>query len=338
MPTIKDVAKKAGVSVTAVSFVINDVPVPLSERTKERVWTAVKELGYSPNRAAQSLARRRAETIAILFLQPVSNLFADIPYSQILFGVGSKIAASGLRLLLIPPLESAEGKPLRKKLHKGEADGVIVVGPIRQDDKRVKELESNDLPVILVGNYKVAEKASCIDIDNFSVGYKATDYLAKIGHSSIAFLGGPLYYSYGEERFQGYKKALEENGLPYEEENVFLGDSPMEKGYEATLALLRRKNRPTAIFASTGLMGVGAIRAIRDNGLNLPDDISLITLQEYPSSLMELEPTAIVPPFYRLGLLAAIALFKLINGERQPPIHRRIPVKLKIGTTTKPLS
>lgn len=338
MPTIKDVAKKAGVSVTAVSFVINNVPVPLSERTKERIWAAIKELGYSPNRAAQSLARRRAETIAILFLQPVSNLFADIPYSQILFGVGSKIASSGLRLLLIPPLEVCEDRPLRRKLHKGEADGVIVAGPIRQDDRRIKELEAGDLPVILIGNYKEAKKASCIDIDNFSVGYKAVDYLAKLGHKSIAFLGGPLYYSFGEERFQGYKKALMENSLPYEEENVFIGQATVEEGYRATLQLLERKERPTAIFASTGLMGVGAIRAIRDKGLSLPEDISLITLQEYPSSLMELEPTAVVPPFYRLGLIAAIALFKLINGERQPPLHRRIPVRLKIGHTTKPLA
>jgi len=338
MPTIKDVAKKAGVSVTAVSFVINNVPVPLSERTKERIWQAIRELGYSPNRAAQSLARRRAETIAILFLQPVSNLFADIPYSQILFGVGSKIAESGLRLLLIPPLEVIQDKPFRRKLHKGEADGVIVVGPIRQDDKRIKELEESDLPVILIGNYKEAKKASCIDIDNFSVGYKAVDYLAKIGHKSIAFLGGPLYYSYGEERFQGYKRALAENDLRFDERNVFIGEATVEEGYKATLELLRRKDRPTAIFASTGLMGVGAIRAIRDEGLAMPEDISLITLQEYPSSLMELEPTAIVPPFYRLGLVAAIALFKLINGERQPPINRRIPVKLKIGSTTKPLA
>lgn len=338
MPTIKDVAKKAGVSVTAVSFVINNVPVPLSERTKERIWAAIRELGYSPNRAAQSLARRRAETIAILFLQPVSNLFADIPYSQILFGVGSKIAGSGLRLLLIPPLEVGQEKPFSRKLHKGEADGVIVVGPIRQDDKRIKELDESDLPVILIGNYKDARKASCIDIDNFSVGYKAVDYLAKIGHRSIAFLGGPLYYSYGEERFEGYKKALENNNLSYDDRNIFIGEATVEEGYQATQKLLGREDRPTAIFASTGLMGVGAIRAIKDAGLSMPDDISLVTLQEYPSSLMELEPTAIVPPFHRLGLVAAIALFKLINGERQPPINKSIPVKLRIGATTKPLS
>ncbi len=338
MPTIKDVAKKAGVSVTAVSFVINNVPVPLREQTKERIWAAIKELGYLPNRAAQSLARRRAETIAILFLQPVSNLFSDIPYSQILFGVGSKIAGSGLRLLLIPPLEVSEDKPFGRKLHKGEADGVIVAGPIRQDDKRIKELEASDLPVILIGNYKEAKKMSCIDIDNFSVGYKAVDYLAKIGHKSIAFLGGPIYYSYGEERFQGYKRALSDNDLPYQERNVFLREATVEEGYKATLEILGRKDRPTAIFASTGLMGVGAIRAIREKGLAVPDDISLITLQEYPSSWMELQPTAIIPPFSRLGLVAAIALLTLIKGERKPPLNKRIPVRLKIGTTTKPLS
>ncbi|MBC7328363.1 LacI family DNA-binding transcriptional regulator [bacterium] len=338
MPTIKDVAKKAGVSVTAVSFVINNVPVPLSEKTKERIWAAIRELGYSPNRAAQSLARRRAETIAILFLQPVSNIFADIPYSQILFGVGSKLAQSGLRLLLIPPIESNEETPLRRKLHKGEADGVIVVGPIRQNDKRIKELDNSDLPVILIGNYKDAKKASCIDIDNFAVGYKAADYLISIGHKSIAFLGGPLYYSYGQERFLGYKKALEENNLPFDEENVHIAPATVEEGYNATLKLLEKENKPTAIFASTGLMGVGAIRALRDKGLHLPDDISLITLQEYPTSLMEIEPTAIVPPFYRLGLISAIALLKLINGERQPPIHKKIPIKIRIGSTTKPLT
>ena len=337
MPTIKDVAKKAGVSVTAVSFVINNVPVPLSEKTKQRIWAAIRELGYSPNRAAQSLARRRAETIAILFLQPVLNLFADIPYSQILFGVGTKIAESGMRLLLIPPLEVSRDLPLRRKLHKGEADGAIVVGPIRQDDKRIKELDEGDLPVVVIGNYKEAKRISCVDIDNFSVGYKAVDYLAKIGHKSIAYLGGPLYYSYGEERFAGYRKALEENGLHYDEENVFIGEATTEDGYRGTLELLQRREKPTAIFASTGLMGVGALRAIRDVGLSLPDDISLITLQEYPSSLMEIQPTAIVPPFYRLGLYSAMVLFNVINGERETPIRKRIPVRLRIGSTTKPL-
>ncbi|MGB9606923.1 MAG: LacI family DNA-binding transcriptional regulator [bacterium] len=337
MPTIKDVAKKAGVSVTAVSFVINNVPVPLSEKTKQRIWAAIKELGYSPNRAAQSLARRRAETIAILFLQPVSNLFSDIPYSQILFGVGSKIASTGMRLLLIPPLGISGEFPLRRKLHRGEADGAIVVGPIRQDDKRIRELDEGDLPIVIIGNFKEAKRISCVDVDNFAVGYKAVDYLAKIGHKSIAFLGGPLHYSYGEERFSGYKRALEENNLPFKEEMVFIGEATVEAGYEATLELLKRRRRPTAIFASTGLMGVGALRAIREVGLNLPNDISLITLQEYPSSLMEIEPTSIVLPFYRVGLYAAMVLFKVINGERKPPIRKRIPIRLKVGSTTKPL-
>lgn len=331
MPTIKDVAKKAGVSITAVSFVINNVPVPLSERTKQKIREAIKELGYVPNRSARTLAKRRTETIALLFRQPLSSLSPGVPSLQILAGVGARVALSGHRLLLIPPSSTNDEEvSLARKLNRGEADGAIVVGPIRLDDPSIKQLEEMDFPIILMGYHPEAKRISCIDIDNFGGAYKGVDYLAKLGHERIGFIGSPLIYSYAVERFEGYKKALEDNGLPYREEWVSLSQTSVEEGYKSALSILRMSPRPTALFVSTGMMGVGALRAIEEEGLKVPSDIFLLTLQEFPSGLLKPLPAVLCPPFYRLGIYAVTALFAIVNKKRETPINKRLPMHLKI--------
>lgn len=308
MNTIHDVAKVAGVSVATVSRVLNGGVV--SDKTKAKVLKAINDMNYKPNLLGRNL--RRSSTMTIIILLPtISNSF----YSKIVRGIEDKASENGYNVMICDTNSKAEKEKVYLEMLKNKlVDGVIIMSSAIGAQQLTKL--ANNFPIVQCCESKEGTDITTITIDNYSASYKAVKHLINIGNKRIALICGSNEFYSSKLREQGYRKALIDSGIEIDETIIKAGNYSFESGFRITRELLLQVNRPTAIFAMSDTMAIGAIKACREKGLSVPHDMSIVGFDNIKFATM-CEPTltTIKQPQYELGSIAMETLISKIKND-----------------------
>jgi LacI family transcriptional regulator len=332
--TIKDVAKKANVSIATVSRVLNDQG-GYSPKTKEKVLSAIKELGYQPNALARGLINKRTETIGIL-IPEVSNMFA----AKIFRGVENAAHQRGSSAIVCNTDSNGE-KTMKylKVLREKRIDGVIFVSEILKEEY-YEAISSMNIPIVLVSTESYRYQLPYVKVDDRRAAYTAVEYLINKGHRKIGMISGNKYdLIAGQPRIDGYKKALMSNNIPVNEKYIVSAKGfSFKDGFENLPRLLHAAPDITAIFVASDEMAMGVISAAYNMGIKIPDDLSVIGYDNLPLAEMSIPPlTTVEQPLVQMGEMAANMLFTMI--ETGKPIESRImPHKIIERATVRALN
>lgn len=310
-----DVAKMAGVSRTTVSFILNNVQGKhISEATRQRVLQAVEALKYVPDIHATSLARKTTWSVGF-FISYSSSMFSDAYLFRLIEGMALVLNKRHCRL---------DFRPLRKAkvhyldlVHSSGLDGVILMNTYT-DDPGIQELETAGVPLVIIGSLEGLSVPQ-VDIDNIAAAREMVEYLVSLGHRKIAMIvHAPLAFYAAEHRLEAYRQVLAEKGIPQTPEYIEVADFSEESGYRAMQKLLSVKDRPTAVFAGNDMVAYGAIQAVLDAGLAIPEDISIAGFDDdYLSRYLNPALTTVAQPTVGLGEVAARLLLQEITSHRE---------------------
>jgi len=329
-PTSADVASRAGVSRTTVSLVLNDRSESIPETTRRRVLEAARELGYHPDHSARGLAGGRSQTLALVLRQTAEQVAGDALLAETLRGLATAARSASFRVLVEPltPGEATYGDLVRS----GRADGVVVSGPLF-DDPELADLVAEGFPIVIQGHLPGASAPS-VDIDNGASARLAVDHLLELGHRRIACItNAALTYTAAADRLAGYREALATAGVATASELVEEGAFDAASGHRAMTRILER-GRPDAVFAASDVVALGAIGALREAGLRVPDDVSVVGFDDIPLAAYFDPPlTSIRVPAHDLGLAAGHALLDRIAG-REVPDRTLLPTELIVRAST----
>lgn len=328
--TIKDVARLAGVSKTTVSRVMNNNSKVRPE-TKTEVLQAVRELGYTPNSIARALRTKKSEVVEVIIPREVEYVFSDPFFPEIIKGITTLLNLYNLNLRLVMSDSEREQREIYSSLLRSRhIDGVILVCSRFDDKQYILKLKRASLPCVLIGRFPL-EKVNYVSCDNKQGAYRAVEHLINLGHRRIGFISGSFDLIDGVDRFEGYKMALEKHNLEYDNELVIKGYWTREGGYEATWELLNRTKIPTAIFTANDQMAAGAVKAMRERGLQIPKDIAIVGFSDTQfASYIEPPLTTVREPTCQEGTAAAEMLVKLINSQEVKEPQVILPTKLVI--------
>ncbi|REK75638.1 LacI family DNA-binding transcriptional regulator [Paenibacillus paeoniae] len=315
---IFDVARKSGLSVVTVSRVINNAGT-VREKNRIKVLHAMQELGYSPSAAARSLARGKTGVIGIAIMT-LNDSFLDAVVKEI----NDKMAEHHYLLALYISQENE--KDMHNAIFQEDrVDGMIVLSPINEE-RYEQELTRKNIPYVLVDNQQVDSLAPSVQIDNFRGGYEATKHLIDLGHVSIAHICGPDSFLSSKERVRGYKEAMAEAGL---EPRVEYGNFDIPSGYEIADRWMKTNTLPTAVFAGDDMMAFGVMDALKNNGLRIPDDVSVVGYDDQLFAT-QIRPwlTTVRQPVEWIGAQAIELLLKQI--EHKEDIHDGVAEHIKL--------
>ncbi len=339
--TSQQVAKRAGVSRTTVSFVLNDVVgANISQETRQRVLRAAEELGYVPNAAAQMLVSGETRTIGLV-VSHAEHLQVDAFIPQLLYSLSRTSHALGYRVLL-ETVEDVSRPDAYDNLVQGQRiDGLIVLNT-RSDDTQLPELIRRNYPVVLLGFpawAELGERAGVVATDGRDAGQRATAHLIGLGHKRIAHITfSPEHYHATQDRHQGYREALEGAGLSYDPALVEHGNYSAASGYETMKRLLKRTPRATALFAGNDTVAMGAMAAILEHGLRIPEDIAVVGYDDIPTAPFMIPAlTSICVSAVKQGELAVRMLSSLLQGQRpsrwQVTVETPLIIRQSCGAT-----
>lgn len=337
--TMQQVAERAGVSRTTVSFVLNNTPnVNISPETRERILQAANELNYARDFAATSLATGRSHTIALVMRQDLEELSVDAFLGGLINGISRAINIDGYHLLFYAMRLDAPKGAYGELIRSQRVDGLLLSGPV-VNDPELLELHESGVPIVVHGTPALNHFFS-VDIDNVASARAATEHLIVLGHRRIALItNGPLTYTASRDRYKGYCQALEAAGIALDDSLVAVGAFTDDSGYNAALQLLSLSPRPTAIFVASDVVALGAMRALKQHGLHIPNDLSIIGFDDIPL-VKYLDPglTTIRLPAVDLGFYAGQMLLKLIQGEPIQKKRIQLTSRLIIRDSTAPYS
>ena len=326
-------AAKAGVSRTTVSFVLNDRPgANISPSTRERVLLAAAELGYHPHAPARILAGGKSHTLGFVLRQSAEQVAGDAALAETLRGLATAARAAGFRVM-VEPLDPVDGS-YEALLRAQHVDGLVLSGP-RIDDEGLVELARDGFPIVLQGSLPGLDVAS-VDIDNVSGARRAVEHLIGLGRRRIACItNAPLAYTAAQERRDGYRAALEAAGIEYDPQFVAEAAFDAGSGHRAMADLLKRASFD-AVFVASDVVAFGAIAAIREAGLLVPADISVVGFDDIAlAGFFDPPLTTVRLPAFDLGVAAGTALLDRIAG-RSLPDRTLLPTELIVRSSTAP--
>ncbi len=328
--TLEELAKIAGVSRSTVSRVVNEEPNVRPE-VRERVWQVIEEVGYHPNAAARSLASRRSQTLGVVIPEAISTVFADPFFGSVLQGIAEAANAHKYHLMLSIVTRPLEEDFYRRALRSQVLDGVVVLSaPV--DDPLIARIQHDRLPFVVVGRYLHQTTVNYVDSDNVQGARMAVEHLIRYGRRRIATVSGPLNMSAGQDRLEGYRAALREAGTGIDDRLIAEGDFSQTSGYIAAQKVLRQ--RPDAIFVASDLMATGALRAIREAGLRVPEDIAIVGFDDAQIAAFAEPPlTTVRQPVYQLGTSAIEMLLHLIESDSHGPLRTILPTELVVRSS-----
>ncbi len=328
--TLRDIAEKAGVSTATVSRVLRKQG-PTSDLTAARILQIAQELNYSRPRATAVASKLQHGTIGMAIAGVGNGVQQDSFFAEVVAGASAEADRRELSLSVatLPADPSIELGLLRR----GRIDGLIVGGvPIA--DEYIAALRESPVPLVWIGRYHSAESLTYVAPDNVGGGRLAAQHLVELGHRHIVVLSGPSSVNAFKDRLHGAQDMLGTY-----ESVVFLPQPHFDEstGYQATAALLDEGERPTAILALSDWMAIGALRALRERGLRVPQDVSLVGYSNLPAvDLLDPPLTTIHVPQRQLGALAVHLLHARLTGEIAIPVGMIVPVELKIRESTAP--
>jgi len=341
LATIGDVAQRAGVSRTAVSFAFND-PSRISKETHQRILDIAEELGYYPNPMARSLARKRAGVLGLLIPQRTATLFANPFFADLLRGIGHICDRHEYAVLLVPPLKGS----LTHALRRAAVDGFIVVG-LDEDHPAIAMLRRGEIPFVMVDGPALPQ-VSAVNIDEESGARQAAEHVLALGHREVlTVVVRPAQTLHADEavhplsyvaarRLAGYREAFARAGVPFSEEYVIEADATYEGGQQALRTVWLAGGRPTAVLAMSDITAIGVMEAAESLGLSVPDDISVVGFDDLPLAQWSRPAlTTVHQHGLEKGRRAAALLIEshLGSGEFE---HLVLPATLVVRGTTGP--
>jgi LacI family transcriptional regulator len=309
MPTLHDVAKAARVSIATVSATINQSAY-VSPELQERVRKAIAEIGYHPDGIARSLKKRSTQTLGLI-ISDITNPF----FTALVRGIEDAANARGYALILCNTDEHLEKeREYVRLLRSRRVDGMIMAPAGSVEDYHRFGLEVST-PFVFIDRKIPTVPADAVVVNNLGGAHQVVEYLLRLGHRRIGAITGLPHISTTHERIQGYRQALESAGLSVDPELLRGGNSRLEGGYQAGLALLALPRRPTAIFATNNVMAIGLMRVIAERGLRCPEDLSVACFDDFEwASVFHPRLTTVAQPTYDMGVKAAEVLFARLDG------------------------
>jgi LacI family transcriptional regulator len=328
---IRDVAKAAGVSVATVSKVLNGYTT-VNVKTKEKVLQIVKDMRFHPNSAARSLVGRRSMTIGIFLTTDLAHPF----FTQILGGMELSLKSKGYDLIYLAQLSWNKEYSFVRHCQSRNVEGVVVFG-FQHDNMNFGELIESGIPSVFIDLDVKEGRAGYISSDNLSAARHTVQYLTGLGHRRISFLSGIMDTYVGRLRLEGYLAGLDNADIPYREDYVAEGDFTKETGYVAMQKLLSLGECPTAVICCSDLSAVGAMEAIQDAGLAIPEDISVVGFDDIEiASYVRPALTTVRQDMRTIGQMTIELLDELINNEQLAPPEVIVPTELIIRDSCGP--
>lgn len=337
--TIDDVAELAGVSIKTVSRVVNQEP-NVREATRAKVENAIAKLNYQPNKAARNLASHHSHLIGLIYDDPS---YYEVPSAGYVIrmqqGALSACHASNYELLIHPcQYRKREiGQEIKTLIERVRPDGIVLAAPLSNMPKIVRAIEATGTPLVRLSPGTPNGKQLSVVTNDREISAEMTRYLASLGHEQIAFITGHPSAKAVGNRYLGYRDGLEQSGLKFSDRLVASGDNSIGSGEECAMQLLKRKNRPTAIFAANDDMAAGVIRVADRLGIKVPGELSIagfddiaLARQVFPAL------TTINQPLQAMAEHAAVALIASVRGKRPLLGTEVIPATIQVRESTGP--
>ncbi len=312
--TIREVAEAAGVSISTVSKVIND-HYSISEETAERVRKVMRDLKYYPSASAQSFAKGATQTVTVLVNLSPNTAFQNPHLFEILSGLEESLRIKGYRLVLRGVDETTAYEVAEDIISRRSSDALaihvsVITHPLAALLTRKK------FPHIILGSPSFESQVCWIDNNNVYSGSIAASFLVSSGYKQIAFIGGQYYDLGSSNRLQGVKQALTDAGLSIEDRYIWLGDSTRSDGYRMTKQLMEEEELPEAIVCANNYIALGCVDALKELGYRIPEDIGVMTFDDYPFANMIEPPLTVVDINVRdLGVQAGKFLTQIIRKQ-----------------------
>jgi LacI family transcriptional regulator len=325
MATIKDVAREAHVSIATVSRVFNNAQA-VEVDTRRRVQDVAKRLRYVPNAAGRSLSTKKTDAIGLL----LPALYGEF-FSEVIRGCDEVAQANHYHLFVSSSHDSRDEIEAAMKMMRARVDGLIVMSP-DIDARTLEENLPHSLPVVLLNCYIDHESFDSLNVDNFGGAFAMVQHLIKHGHKRIAIIKGNEKNVDARERLQGYRMSVLHGTAETDSALEISGDFSEASGYDGAMALMALHQRPTAVFSSNDAMAIGALRAFRERGIRVPDDIALAGFDDIPvAPYLSPALTSVHVGINRLGVLAVKTL---LDAVRQRNTHKRraqrLPTRLSL--------
>lgn len=327
MVTIRDVAERAGVSVATVSHVINGTR-KVAPETAERVRRAMEELDYHPNAVARSLRTRKTQVIGVV-VSDITNPF----FATLVRGAEDAALEAGYSIFVCNSDETLEKENRYVQvLRRRRVDGMLLAPVGGGENPAIRKLARQGVPFVFVDRRAPGVEADAVLSDNVGGAYLATKHLIERGHERIGIVLGIRGATTSEERLAGYRRALEEAGIPLAEELVVWGGYRVEGGRRATAKLLSLTPPPTAIFSTNNLMTVGVLQELFARGVRIPDQVAVVGFDDLEWAEMANPPlTAVAQRPHEIGYRAVRLLLDRLGAEEfLPPREERVSVDLKV--------
>ncbi len=329
MITIYDIAEKAGVSIATVSRVINNSP-GVKEETRERVMAVIKQANYSPNAMAAALTSKKTYTVGLLIPDIANPFFAELAR-----GIEDRANFYGYNVIIC----NTDNKPHKEKaylrlLMQKRTDG-IVFAAAEAGSAAITQLTRRGFPVVLLARELEGADLETVLVDNVEGGYLATKHLLELGHRQIAIVTETTTIKASQDRYYGYLKALEEEGIhPLEEYRIF-NVGGIEAAQEASRKLLELPNPPTAVVAFNDLVAIGLMEGAKKAGLKIPRDLSVVGFDDTIIATITDPPlTTMAQPIYQMGSCAIDRLVGLIKGESRGSKRMVLETRLVVRRST----
>jgi LacI family transcriptional regulator len=317
-----------GFSINTVSRALNSKPEIRTE-TKEKILETATRLGYRPNRLAKGLRLNKTGTIGVI-VTDITNPF----FGAVVKGAEEAAREHGYSIILQDTGEDYEREEEAIQVMLAEQVDGLLITPVQKRKGTIEELKRVGLPFVLLGRHFDDLETDYVVPDDVQGGFLATEHLIKQGHERIALINAPLYISSARERFQGYKKALNEHEIGLNEALLESGAVAMEDGYNFTKSLLAQNPQPTAVFAYSDFVALGVMKAIREAGLGIPEDIAVVGYDDVDfSSCLEVSLTTIRIPKKTLGEKAMETLREKMDkggGKRDVEGHQEVKLGVRL--------
>lgn len=324
---MKDVAQKAGVSTATVSHVINETRY-VSDVTKQKVYRAMKELNYSPNFVARSLRSNNSKTIGLII--PAKEMdTSGFFFMSIAHSIEKKLKEVGYQLILSNSNEKIDNERQQIDMFKNQMIDGLIMAPTYGDHSYLKEL-ADQLPIVFIDRKPAGIESDCVLVDNYRGTYKAVNLLIRKGHTNIGYISGPLGLTTSDERLQGYKDALLENNLPYDESLMIMDGASLELGKKAMACLLEQSDC-TAVMIANNILTLGSMIMLNEMEKEIPRDIAVIGYDNHEWTQATNPPlTVIKQPIHEIGEKAAELLLARLEQPEKEKTSISLPSSLEI--------
>lgn len=329
MATIRDVAKRADVSISTVSLAFNGSG-PVSPETKKKIWNAAKAVGYTPNPLAQSLKRGHTRLIGMV-VGDVSNPF----FGRLLKEV-ERLALERDHLVIVSDSGTDPARELAILEHlSAQRVAGIILTPHGHTPKYIESIRKLEMPMVMIDHKVDGVVADFVATDNVLASAMLTEHIIRFGHKRVAHIAGRTGLWTADQRLLGFRNTMAAAGIEVDEDLIADGDYEGERAYECAMRLLTSAIRPTAIVAANNVMALGALQAINDLGFKCPNDISLVSIDDVPwSNVIQPRITMVVQPIHEIARIATEYLLERINlrnDRTMPPRTTILTPRLIVG-------